>query len=806
MSTTDTLKDIFKVKERLIQLQIAVPTGVDIDLMKKVLGIKSKEAMRSAGFANKILYIAGEAVSLERTGLLQDEPALHGTKDFDRLYIPQKFEDQSEKLKEILACMFPMSGAKFKNDDGIKPPKIKEEFDMMKTSLLHRLMILAKELSDASEEDTLETREKLNHYYRLTRLIDQLDQKFVKGQGADCKPDELESLKPKEGEKKLSIDEALAQELLQKFGLVLLQAQYQRPGFKFPFSPRDMVLTIRSVRVDPKKLLTDLQSENLPIRPSIADVVDPKEKEKRILKTVTDYVEKLVRETILPGMGPSFSLEETLGVDMNSETSETLLKKLITSLFRRVKECEEHEEESTRILNGMERRIQTLKRQRDEVQTNLTRATAERNSLTTAVGQRDSAATANQAALTAAQEKVRTLEEAKASLLSQLTAAQRERATQETTVAQAAETQQRLREAADQVTALQTQLSKQEKLQLDLEEKEEKLVALQSKIRDLEQFETLSREQKRALAAAQTALSTVSSEKEASEEKLMNYDAKLNEILASVEALKRKQGLQPNVLTPIEELSQQIQTTLRTLGRPPRAREASEGKNDETVISSLSSDVKSLFPDNEDIAVPDILELKAEFVKEICSFISTLTTMFEKARERELGSILPQLSTAILDSLYKETLPDLGLTSETNLQYGFNKQPARVALLLQYALVYGNSTEGEFEGKEYRSFYERISTLIESLFSRDETIRQRLRASALESEDITQDVLTQFESRLASTGYTGPYEVLFFLYALALRDFLNCLDNVTKPVECPTIPPILERKEVKAMCLPPTSP
>jgi hypothetical protein len=226
---------------------------------------------------------------------------------------------------------------------------------------------------------------------------------------------------------------------------------------------------------------------------------------------------------------------------------------------------------------------------------------------------------------------------------------------------------------------------------------------------------------------------------------------------------------------------------------------------EETVISSLSSDVKSLFPDNENGSVPDMLELKAEFVKEICTFISMLTTMFESVRERNLGTILPQLSTSVLDPLYKERLPDLGLTSESNLQYGFNKQPARVALLLQYALMYANSTDAEFEGTEYRPFYERISGLVEDLL-RDGTIRQRLRASALESEEISEDKFTELETRLAPTGYTQPYEALFYLYVLALRDFLNCLDNVTKPVECPTIPPILERKEVKAMCLPPTSP
>ena len=62
-------------------------------------------------------------------------------------------------------------------------------------------------------------------------------------------------------------------------------------------------------------------------------------------------------------------------------------------------------------------------------------------------------------------------------------------------------------------------------------------------------------------------------------------------------------------------------------------------------------------------------------------------------------------------------------------------------------------------------------------------------------EDVRADV--EKLNKLLSEKNLPSYPVLFFLYLLALRDWVNCVEINSKPLECPQIPERLLRKEIQ---------
>jgi hypothetical protein len=58
-----------------------------------------------------------------------------------------------------------------------------------------------------------------------------------------------------------------------------------------------------------------------------------------------------------------------------------------------------------------------------------------------------------------------------------------------------------------------------------------------------------------------------------------------------------------------------------------------------------------------------------------------------------------------------------------------------------------------------------------------------------------EEVATQIQSftKVLDQKDLPSYSVLFLLYLLALRDWVNCIEINSKPLECPQIPPRLQR-------------
>jgi hypothetical protein len=180
-----TAKDLFKIKEKMFNMKVSVkyPTGIDLALFKQ-LAVDTLERAKKANLTvgdrsnYKIVSIAGETVALGATGLKSDEKVLHDNIDFEKLYVPKDLLDKQEGIQEIFIRMFTLSGGIAKKE--IIPPKDDADYDLVIKSLQHRLEILQQEVVD-SDGVSMDAREKLNHFYRLKRLIESLMKQHKQG-------------------------------------------------------------------------------------------------------------------------------------------------------------------------------------------------------------------------------------------------------------------------------------------------------------------------------------------------------------------------------------------------------------------------------------------------------------------------------------------------------------------------------------------------------------------------------------------------------------------------------------------------
>ena len=691
-----------------------------------IKGIKKKisepigDGIRSS---YKIISIAGETLALSETGIDPTEKVFHNKADFQRLYVPEELKEHQSDLEEILIRMFPLTSLQSKQD--VLPPEDEEEFNLVRESLYYRASLLRDEiLKDNS--NSVDIREKLSRFDRLNKLIDSLESKFKKKRTQTYFAITTASNAPPTPDPKIEMNDETVDDLLRKFGLLLLQSQHQLPGFKFPVSPNQIVRQVQSTLLaDEEGFLTEVKKEG-EVQQSIQDVLDPDEKEKRILHLLQTTI-----KTKLDPLLQSIQLDHAGGLDLSIDDEsvpfEESLEGLLQTLFRLINELEENMNQASQVQDQMEAFIEQVVQQKKECEGQLAILQGELAKATKGVGDATSRSTSDRKAFEAGALKLRKEIDDKTAqiqmLKEQLATIQEQLRLKETAVEAVAT-------LTPEVERLREDIKTKEKTIADLQAKDTEIEPLRLRIAELEGKESLTKEEQKSLALAETQLQTVSEQKEKLEEQLRDYSENLDQLQ---ELAARIPGPPlPEGSSPFEILKQRIVSALPSL-----------------------------------YLVPSILEIESDQTTYTCKFLEALLQLIQTYLDTKEGQDLESRLNQQLDILHEGKTRDLlAKTLLIFIQYAKGEEEIQ------------ESTLSSFSGNEQ---LKELETTADIVFFKDQPdLREKVQP---------------LNVRLAGNDLPS-YPVFFFLYLLALRDWVNCIDLSSRPGKCP-IPERLQRPTLK---------
>ncbi len=688
----------------------------------------------------KILSIAGETIALSNTGLDPTEKVLHNKDDFQRLYVPASLKGNQSDLEEILLRMFPLSSSQSKKE--VLPPQDEDEFDLVRQSLHYRLETLRSEILDDTT-DSVSVREKLSRFDRLNKLIDSLEKNFQKNRRQDYIAITASSSQPPSQEPKLDLSNEEVDRILRTFGIVLLQSKHQLPGFKFQTSPNQIIREVQSIQLDNEDdFFEEINKEEGEFNINIQDLIDPKSKESRLLSALQEKVEELVGN-----LGERLSSETIakLNFDFQGKSFDAIIEGLLESLFAVVEDYEQISGKASDIIENLEAEIENLEEQLEECNQKLEQVVREfeNNSSTSSESKSESNESPNA--------EIQALQQEKQGYLRQITKLKEQVLEQQTASLQREEATKKLTLATTELENLKNDLAEKNKTIASLKEKESQIESLQAKIKELEEREDTETSEEKTRE-----LEKVSAEKQALEEKLADYDENLAELQNLVANVAISNDNQQK--TPFEQLRSRIMSILPV---------------------KIIYDDSSSSPKAEQIlnlplfSIPSALEIKADLNSYFCDFLQALTQLVSTYFDSDEGQTLQTQFTTVLDSLH---------TSST---------PAETAQLIQKLLLMvadvDPRTEENINDDAVRPLVEQqtlkdLQSQAESLFfSNHEDLRSQVEPM---NKQLTEKDLP-------------TYPVLFFLYLLALRDWVNCVEINSRPLQCPQIPERLQRKEIK---------
>jgi hypothetical protein len=732
---------------------------VDLSSLKSKLKGLTVEATASlsktVGDGKKSSYVifsvAGETVALGETGLIPTEKAFHNKADFERLYVPASLKDQQPALEELYIRMFPLTASQSKKE--VLPPDDADEFELLRESLHYRLELLRAEILEDTT-DGVEIREKLHRFDRLSKLIESLEKNFRKKHTQDYVAVVASSTAPPTKEPKIPLSPDDVDELLRRFGLILLQSQHQLPGFKFPVSPNQIVREVQSSQIDDEEGFLEEVKKEGEIPRSIDDVLDPSQKEKHLLESLSTTL-----ETLIGNLGEQVSGKAITKLDIvtSGKTFEQGLTDLLTSLFNLLEEYEGTNDEASKVIDNMLHEIADLEKERDDCKQKLLK-------LTTGVeNEGDNEAKESDENESEEIESIRLqkkeLEAQLENFLGQIQSLKQMILDKQTANVQREEAVRKLGIVGSELEALKVESGKKDKVIAGLKEKEAQLESLQAQVTALEEKDRLSKDEKRVLQQKTADLDRVSAEKLELEEKLRDYDESLNELQALVSGIPLPEANAEK--TPFEQLKSRILTLI-----PVKV--VDEGEEEEADSPAPKKNILSL----PILTLPSILSVKASRNSYFCDFLNNLSKLVSKYFDSEQGQVLQEKLTTALD------------------EYNFESSsiPASTAELIQKALLYSAGVIQEPTNELTLGDFEDLSeiTILKSIAPQAETV-------FLEGQ--SEEVATQIQSftKVLDQKNLPPYPVLFLLYLLALRDWVNCVEINSKPVECPQIPPRLQR-------------
>lgn len=715
---------------------------VDIgSLTKKLKGLtldKIKETLsKPVGDGRKssykLLSIAGETIALSDTGLSPDEKFLHNKDDFARLYVPASLKENQSALEEILLRMFPLTSSQSKKE--VLPPEDEKEFELVRESLHYRLETLRSEILDDSS-DSVSIREKLGRFDRLTTLIDSLEKNFSKKRRQQYFALQTSSSAPSTTEPKLDLSKEDIEDILRQFGLVLLQSKYQLPGFTFQTSPNQIVREVQSIALDDEEDFLNQAAKEGEIDESIQDILDPKSKEARILASLQEKIETMVGD-----LGERLSDEtiDKLSFDFDGKDVEKYLSSLIESLFTVVEQYEETSTKASELIENMQSQIEELQDKVDECNEKLKGVKSESSTPSTSSDKESKEADID--------DRVDALEEEKKGYLAQINKLKQDLLDKQTLTLQRDDATRKLGLVASEVESLKAELVEKQKTIQSLQIKEAAMAELQERIKTFEEQEELSKAEKRELEKKTAELERLSQEKQALEEKLAEFEENLGELQTLVSSIETPKG--NGEVTAFQELRNKIMSILPV----------------KVVDDSLQRAVNLPI-----LTLPSILEIKADLKSFFCDFLVALTNLFSKYFDSEGGQALQTELTAILDTLFKSSVETL------------------IAMNIQKILLNVQDKGDKGESESYAEQLAGVQELKNLEASADALFFQY-------HEDARGDV-EKMNKRLSEEDLPS-YPVLFFLYLVALRDWVNCVEINSKPLECPQIPERLLRKEIQ---------
>lgn len=687
-----------------------------IEGMKKKLAEPIGDGIRSS---YRIISIAGETVALSETGLDPTEKMYHNKEDFKRLYVPEELADNQKDLEEILIRMFPLTSAQSKTD--ILPPEDEEEFNLVRQSLYYRLALLRDEiLKDNS--NSVDIREKLSRFDRLNKLLESLESKFQKKRTQTYFAITTATSAPSTQDPKITMDDATINDLLRKFGLILLQSQHQLPGFKFPVPPNQVVKQVQSVLLPDETAFIEEAKKQGPISLSVQDVLDPDEKEKRLLASLRDALEKKITplmDLISDETKMSFNYDLFDEEKPFAQSVETFIE----SVFKVLETFESDVSKSTSIIENMETILNRLQGEKDECQKELAKLQANLKKAEGTAIDATSKQRSDQKVFEKGAVKLREEIEDKAAQI-RIVQAQLE----------GVQEKLRLKEGAAEALAaitpeferLQEDVKAKAKIIADLESKDGEIEPLRQRIAELENKDTLEKEEQKSLALAEAQLESLSQQKQGLEEQLNDYTEnleQLQEMISRIPGPPLSKGI-----SPFDALKQRI------------------------LISLPASYI-----------IPSVLEIESDQKTYTCKLLEGLLQLFQTYFDTQDGQDLEGKLTQQLDNE--------------------GKPRALLATILLNYLHYANGEELEDVDKSFvgNQSLKDLGTLADGIFFKGQ-------------EDLREKV-QELNVRLAGKDVPS-YPVFFFLYLLALRDWVNCIDLSSRPGKCP-LPARLQRPTLK---------
>lgn len=724
---------------------------VDLSSLKAKLKQLSVEASSSLGkpvgdgkkSSYLIFSVAGETVALGETGLVPTEKAFHSKGDFERLYVPASLKSQQPALEELYIRMFPLTASQSKKE--VLPPEDEEEFNVLRESLQYRLELLRAEILDDTS-DGVEIREKLSRFDRLSKLIESLETNFRKKRRQTYVAVVTSSSAPPSKEPKIPMSDEEIDDLLRRFGLILLQSQHQLPGFKFPFSPNQIVRQVQSTQLEDEEGFIDEAKKEGEIPKSIGDVLDPDEKEKRLLETLSSTL-----ETLIGSLGEQVSAEAIgkLDIVLEGKSFEQGISDLLKSLFDLVEEYEGTSDQASRIIETMESKITDLEQEKEDCQQKLLELTT---GVTEETNETEGKNDDDNEELEHIREQKAELEEQLQTFLGQIRSLKQNVLEQQTKNLQHEEAVRKLGIVGSELESLRTESAKKDTIITGLREKEEELDTLRSQVATLEEKDRLSKEEKRTLTEKSAQLDRVSSEKQDLEQRLADYQENLDELQTLVSNIPLPESAGVGSNSPFDQLKRRIMSLI-----PVRV--VDEGATFPKNILSLPI-----------LTVPSTLSVKASRNTYFCDFLNALSQLVSKYFDSEQGQTLQTQLTQALD------------------QYNELSIPVRTAEVIQKTLLYAAGKTEEPTDELNIDDMNELSE-IETL----KTIAAQAETVFLEGQP--EEVATQIQSftKVLDQKDLPSYSVLFLLYLLALRDWVNCIEINSKPLECPQIPPRLQR-------------
>jgi hypothetical protein len=432
---------------------------------------------------------------------------------------------------------------------------------------------------------------------------------------------------------------------------------------------------------------------------------------------------------------------------LEGKSFEQGISDLLKSLFDLVEDYEGTNDQASRIIESMESKITALEQEKEDCQQKLLE-------LTTGVSEEknETEGKNDDGELERIREQKAELEEQLQTFLGQIRSLKQSVLEQQTKNLQHEEAIRKLGIVGSELESLRTESAKKDKIISGLREKEEQLDTLRSQVASLEEKDRLSKEEQRTLTEKSAQLDRVSSEKQDLEQRLADYQENLDELQTLVSSIPLPESAGVGSNSPFDQLKRRIMSLI-----PVRV--VDEGVSFPKNILSLPI-----------LTVPSTLSVKASRNAYFCDFLNALSQLVSKYFDSEQGQALQTQLTQALD------------------QYNELSIPVRTAEVIQKTLLYA---AGKMEEPTDELNVDDMNELSEI---------ETLKTIAAEAESIflegqPEEVAAQIQSfnKVLNQKDLPSYSVLFLLYLLALRDWVNCIEINSKPLECPQIPPRLQR-------------